>query len=77
MSTLIGSYEAKRKFSEVMRRVENGETFTITRNGKRIAEVTPSEEKPKKDRRIGCMKEYFGAISDDFNDPIPDFDEYQ
>jgi prevent-host-death family protein len=77
MSTEIGTYEAKAKFSELLRRVQAGETFTITRNGERVADITPSKEPPKKVRRIGCMKEWFGEISDDFNEPIPDMDEYQ
>jgi hypothetical protein len=43
-----------------------------------VADITPSkEERPKKVRRIGCMKEWVGKISDDFNDPIADMDEYQ
>ena len=78
MNTTIGTYEAKAKFSELLRRVQEGETFTVTRNGERVADITPSkEEPPKKVRRIGCMKEWVGEISDDFNDPIADMDEYQ
>lgn len=38
----IGSYEAKTKLPEILRRVEAGETFTITNRGKPIADVTPS-----------------------------------
>jgi prevent-host-death family protein len=33
MNTTIGTYEAKAKFSELLRRVQAGESFTITRNG--------------------------------------------
>ena len=38
----IGSYEAKTKLPEILRRVEAGETFTITNRGKPIADVIPS-----------------------------------
>ena len=38
----IGSYEAKTKLPELLRRVESGEAFTITNRGKPIAEVIPS-----------------------------------
>jgi prevent-host-death family protein len=77
MSTVIGTYEAKAKFSELLRRVQAGESFTITRNGERVADITPIKELPKLKRKIGCMKEFFGEMSTDFNDPLPEFDEYQ
>ncbi len=43
MSTEIGSYEAKTKLPEILRRVENGETFTITNRGKVIADLVPGK----------------------------------
>ena len=42
MQEEIGSYEAKTKLPELLRRVEAGETFTITNRGKPIADVIPS-----------------------------------
>jgi len=41
MSTTIGAFEAKTKFSELLRKVEQGEHFTITLRGRVIAELTP------------------------------------
>lgn len=38
----IDSNEASTKFHEILPRVEAGEAFTITRNGKSIADVVPS-----------------------------------
>jgi prevent-host-death family protein len=38
----IGSYEAKTKLPEILRRVEAGEAFTITNRGKPVADVIPS-----------------------------------
>lgn len=38
----IGSYEAKTKLPEILRRVEAGESFTITNRGKPVADVVPS-----------------------------------
>lgn len=38
----IGSYEAKTKLPEILRRVETGEAFTITNRGKPIADLIPS-----------------------------------
>lgn len=40
----IGSYDAKTKLPELLRRVESGESFTITNRGKPVADVVPSEQ---------------------------------
>ena len=41
MPTEIGSFEAKTRFSELLRKVEQGESFTITLRGRVVAELTP------------------------------------
>ena len=38
----IGSYDAKTKLPEILRRVEAGESFTITNRGKPVADLIPS-----------------------------------
>jgi len=38
----IGSYDAKTRLPEILRRVETGEAFTITNRGKPIADLIPS-----------------------------------
>lgn len=38
----IGSYDAKTNLPEILRRVEAGETFTITNRGKPVADLVPS-----------------------------------
>ena len=42
MAKIIGSYDAKTKLPEILRRVEAGETFTITNRGKAVADLIPS-----------------------------------
>lgn len=42
MNEEIGSYDAKTKLPEILRRVEAGESFTITNRGKPVAELIPS-----------------------------------
>ncbi len=42
MKEHIGAYEAKTKLPEILRRVEAGESFTITNRGKPVAELIPS-----------------------------------
>lgn len=43
-SVTVGAYEAKTKLSELLDRVEQGETITITRHGKVVAELGPPPE---------------------------------
>ena len=43
MKEVIGTYEAKTKFAELLREVENGKSFTITKRGKVVANITPTE----------------------------------
>src|SRR5712691_11659258 len=36
----IGAYEAKTKFSELIARAEQGESFVVTKNGRPVAKIT-------------------------------------
>ena len=36
----IGAFEAKNKFAELLRRVEAGEVFSVTRHGKVVAQIS-------------------------------------
>ncbi len=46
MSTIIvGAYEAKSHFSELLAKVEAGEEFTITKHGLPVARLVPIEAK--------------------------------
>jgi antitoxin (DNA-binding transcriptional repressor) of toxin-antitoxin stability system len=47
MPTEIGSFEAKTKFSELLRKVQQGETFTITLRGRVVAELNPPSRKTR------------------------------
>jgi prevent-host-death family protein len=46
----VGSYEAKTRLPELLRRVEAGESVTVTRRGKVIARIVPPEP-PREDVR--------------------------
>lgn len=56
----IGSYEAKTKLPELLRRVEAGECFVITRHGQEVAKLEPVQEKPKLtvEQAIADMREF-------------------
>jgi len=43
--TEIGAFDAKTKLSEILRKVERGERFTITRRGKAVANIVPATAK--------------------------------
>ncbi len=43
----IGIVEAQNHFSDILRRVEEGESFVITRDDKAIATLSPSKEEKK------------------------------
>jgi prevent-host-death family protein len=42
--TTIGTYDAKTRLPDLLHRVESGESFTITRNGKPVAKLVPFDE---------------------------------
>lgn len=42
MATVITQRELRNNNADIMRRVEDGETFVITRNGKQVATLRPS-----------------------------------
>lgn len=43
--TEIGAFDAKTKLSEILRKVDQGERFTITRHGRAVADIVPSQLK--------------------------------
>lgn len=66
--------EAKARLAELLRRVERGEEFTITRHGKPVARMVgavPDERLP----RIGALKGQI-RVADDFDAPLEDFKAY-
>ena len=68
MSEQIGSYDAKTKLPQILRRVKEGEAFTITNRGLPVADIIPSRtnERIKAEIAINNIlktKRYF--VSDD------------
>ncbi len=52
----IGTYDAKSKFSEIIRRVGAGESFTITYRGEPVADIIP--RKKRDNTRLRAAIEY-------------------
>jgi antitoxin (DNA-binding transcriptional repressor) of toxin-antitoxin stability system len=73
---VIAAYEAKSRFSELLREAAAGEVFIITRNGQKMAELRACQsEKPLRIR--GMMKSEIPPVPPDFNEPLDLFAEYQ
>lgn len=72
----ISVADAKAKFSELIERVEAGEEIVVTRDGKAVAKIAPTEE-PMSSRQsiLGAMKGKI-RIADDFDELGPEWDEY-
>ncbi len=52
MTTTISQRELRNDNADIMRRVESGETFVVTRNGKPVAQVIPIGDHPPGSRRM-------------------------
>jgi len=72
--------DAKNRLTELAREVEDGETITVTRNGKPVFDLVP--HKPRRGglrweaidefKRKHKIKKIVLRISDDFDDPLPE-----
>lgn len=71
----VNVYEAKTHLSKLLERVERGETIVIARAGTPVAVLSPYAQPAPAPRPIGIDR---GTIwmSDDFDAPIPGFEEY-
>ena len=69
----LNIYEAKTKFSKLMRRVEQGEEVLIARDGVVIARIVP--ETPRAGIKLG-RDEGRAWIAEDFEAPLEDFAQY-
>jgi prevent-host-death family protein len=50
-NNVVGAYDAKTHFSELLARVAKGEEVTITRHGAAVARLVPVKEKPTLQQR--------------------------
>lgn len=59
----IGQRELRNDSGEVMRRVEQGESFTITRHGRPVADLVPhARPEPGPSRTLDELREVFRAL---------------
>lgn len=67
MNTTIAASEAKAKFSELLERVAQGETFSITLHGQETATLIPAKRKSLKE--IGELIDEIRATRSVLNPP--------
>lgn len=60
---VYSTYEAKARFSEVMRRVREGRTITITYQGEPVAEISPLDRAGGTKARMEWLRSR-GALKD-------------
>ncbi len=72
----VGTFEAKTHLSRLLDEVAGGQTFYITRHGKRVAELRPTAPQPRKKARFGCAKGPGFYMAPDFDAPLEEFKEY-
>src|SRR5437870_5177794 len=70
---IINMYEAKTNLSRLVERAEAGEEIIIARNGKPAAKLVPVAKEKKAPRVPGSMRGLI-HMSDDFNNPDPEFE---
>lgn len=71
---MVNIAEAKAKFSEISRRVENGERIVLCKNNKPFAEIKPLALTPEGKRPVGLAKGLF-TVPVDFNAPDPQLED--
>lgn len=71
--TVVNVHEAKTHLSKLLNRVMGGEEITIAKSGKPIAVLSPIKKTNSRRRESGIDAGKI-VISDDFDDPLPEFD---
>jgi len=73
VETIVNVHEAKTHLSRLLARVEAGERIVIARAGHPVAELIPTAKRAP--RKPG-MDRGKVVIYDNFDDPLPEFEEY-
>lgn len=63
MPETIGQRQLRNDNADIMRRVEAGESFVVTRNGKPIADILPHQDAhPRRRKTLGEIQEHMRAL---------------
>jgi prevent-host-death family protein len=76
---IVSIREAKSRLTELARRVEQGETVVVTRNGRPVLDLVPHRARGRLDLTAAerfkakhGIAQIVPAITDDFDDPLPE-----
>lgn len=72
--TIVNMHEAKTHLSSLVERALKGERIVVAKNGKPQVALTPVTERPKR-RQLGLDRGKI-FIGENFDDPLPEFEEY-
>jgi prevent-host-death family protein len=72
MADTVNIHEAKTHLSRLLERVQAGEEIIIAKAGNPVAKLVPTRP-PDRVSGLGRGKV---VIHDDFDDPLPEFEEY-
>lgn len=62
MDRIISATEANQRFSELLREVANGESFTVTSRGRPVARVVPADEAEDQQRKVERLLEFVETL---------------
>ncbi len=57
-TNVVGAYDAKAHFSELLERVEGGEEVTITRHGSPVAKMVPIKRSATQEERKAAIRRW-------------------
>ena len=75
MTDVVNIHDAKTHFSRLVERASHGERITIARDGVPVAMLVALEPETRLKRPIGIDRGRI-VIRDDFDDPLPEFDDH-
>ena len=52
----VGAYEARTNLSRLLEDVESGETISITRHGREVAQLVPVREHPGRNEVVSALR---------------------
>ena len=58
---IVGAFEAKTRFAQLLQRVERGEEVTITRRGKAVARLVPVAASPDREAVLATFADFANA----------------
>lgn len=71
-----GIFEVKTHLSEIIEKVEQGQTFLITKRGKPVAELGPPRQVASARLKRGYGRGSVKVMAEDFDAPLDDFKPY-